>query len=177
MSEQKKLSATLQLAAAAVFASLVFVATYSFTVNIPSTSGYFNLGESIIYVAALLFGPLTGALSGGIGAMTADMLLGYGHFAPGTLGIKLIEGAIVGFLYKKLRSHIQNRSVCAVIATVAGGLEMVAGYFVYEVVVLGYPVAVAAVEVPFSLVQMTVGLIIAIPIVHTVTKVFPQLKN
>jgi uncharacterized membrane protein len=65
----------LQIAAAAIFAALVLVATAVFPINIPATSGYFNFGETIIYIAALLFGPLAGALSGGIGAATADVFL------------------------------------------------------------------------------------------------------
>ena len=54
---------------------------------------------------------------------------------------------------------------------------MVLGYFLYETLVFGYPVAVALVEVPFNIVQMLVGLIIAVPIMHAVLRVFPQLKS
>jgi len=54
---------------------------------------------------------------------------------------------------------------------------MVSGYFVYEQIVLSYPFAVALVEVPFNLVQMLVGVVIAMPIVHIVLRVFPQLKS
>ena len=167
---------SIKIALAAIFAALVFVATYFFFISIPATSGYFNLGETIIYVAALLFGALVGAISGGIGAMIADILLA-AQFAPGTLAIKSIEGAIVGYLYRKLQNRLPNRTLSAAIAIVIGGLEMVAGYFLYEQLVLGYPLAAALAEVPFNLVQMAVGLVIAIPIMHAVLRVFPQLKN
>jgi uncharacterized membrane protein len=175
-SKQKTRSPALTLAAAAVFAALVFVATYLFVISIPATSGYFNLGETIIYIAALIFGPIAGALSGGIGAMTADAMLGYAQFAPGTLAIKGVEGLIVGFLYHKLQKRI-NSSLSATIAIAVGGLEMVAGYFIYEQLVLGYPFALALAEVPFNMVQMLVGLVIAVPIVHAVLRIFPQLKR
>ena len=89
-----------KLTAAIVFAALVCVVTISFTVSIPITGGYFNLGEVLIYVAALTFGPIAGAFAGGVGAAIADMLLAP-QFAPGTLVVKGIEGAIVGFLGKK----------------------------------------------------------------------------
>lgn len=56
---------TLKLAIATVFAALVCIATIAFTVSVPATSGYFNIGETIIYVAALLFGPFVGAFAGG----------------------------------------------------------------------------------------------------------------
>jgi len=35
----------------------------------------------------------------------------------------------------------------------------------------------ALVEVPFNIVQMLIGLIVAVPIMHAVLRVFPQLKS
>ena len=168
---------SIKLAAAALFASLVFVVTYAIPpISIPATSGYFNVGETVIYIAAIIFGSFVGALSGGIGAALADALLAP-QFAVGTLIIKGVEGAIVGFLPHRIHRVIPNRSAAATLAIVAGGLEMVLGYFLYEQLVLGYPLAAALVEVPFNLVQMTVGLAIAIPVVHATRQVVPQLKS
>ncbi len=170
--------AAFKIALAAIFAALVFAVTSQIPpIAIPATSGYFNLGETIIYIAALLFGPVTGGLSGGIGSMLGDLYLGFAQFAPGTLVIKGLEGAIVGLLNRKLQKRISNLTICLTISVVIGGLEMVTGYFLYEQIVLGYPFAAALVEVPFNLVQMTVGLIVAIPVVHAVQRVFPQLKS
>lgn len=167
-----------KVALSAVFAALVFVVTSQVPpIPIPATGGYFNIGETTIYIAALLFGPFVGALSGGIGAALSDVYLGFGVFAPGTLAIKGTEGAIVGFLNIKLRNRIKNTTTCAIIAVVVGGLEMVLGYFLYEQIVLGYPFAAALAEVPLNLGQMLVGLVIAIPIMHAVLRVFPQLKS
>ena len=161
---------------AAVFATLVCVATLTLVISIPATTGYFNLGEIVIYTAALLFGPLVGGIAGGAGAAIADMI-GFAHFAPGTLIIKGFEGAIVGFLYTKIQKRTGNPNISAILSVIIGGLEMVAGYFIYETLVLGYPLAVALVEVPFNIMQMLVGLIVAVPIMHVVLRVFPQLKN
>jgi len=85
-----------------VFTALVFVATLVMRVTIPATGGYFNIGDGMIYVAALLYGPFVGALSGGIGAALSDVL-GYPIYAPGTFIIKLGEGFIVGYLGSKIR--------------------------------------------------------------------------
>ncbi len=175
--QQKHKSPALTAALTAVFAGLVAVATIIFAFPIPATSGYFNFGEIIIYTAALIFGPTVGAFSGGIGAMLSDIYLGYGYFAPGTLVIKGAEGAIVGWLNRKLKKYIKKDAVCATIAVLVGGFEMVIGYFLYEQFVLGYGFGAALAEVPFNLFQMFVGVIIAVPLSYAVLRVFPQLKS
>jgi len=174
--EKNTFRTPLKLAMAAVFAALVCVATLTLVISIPATTGYFNLGETVIYTAALLFGPLVGGIAGGAGAAIADMI-GFAHFAPGTLIIKGFEGAIVGFLYTKIQKRTGNPNLSAILSVTIGGLEMVAGYFIYEQLVLGYPLSVALVEVPFNIVQMLVGLIVAVAIMHVVLRVFPQLKR
>ena len=166
-------SLAFKVAVAAIFAALVAVATLTFVIPIPATSGYFNLGETLIYVAALLFGPLVGTIAGG-GAAIADMLVAP-QFAAGTFAIKAIEGFLVGYLTKKLNRKIKSLTLCATIAIVIGGFEMVLGYFLYETIALGSTLALL--EVPFNIVQMLVGLIIAVPIMHAVLRVFPQLKS
>ena len=168
-------SAAFKIAAAAIFAALVAAATLLFVVPIPATSGYFNLGETLIYIAALLFGSLVG-VAAGAGATIADILVA-AQFAPGTFTIKAIEGFLVGFLNKKLNQKIRNITLSATIAVIIGGFEMVLGYFLYEQLVLGYPFALALVEVPFNIVQMLIGLLVAIPVMHAVLRVFPQLKS
>lgn len=181
MQKDGKFGVAAKITLAALFAGLVFVVTSLIPpIPIPATGGYFNLGEATIYVAALLFGPFVGAFSGGIGAMLADVYLGYGLFAPGTLIIKGVEGAIVGFLNIKLRKYISNPTVRATISVAVGGLEMVTGYFLYETLlaVLFPGLGIFAIaEIPLNIGQMLVGLIIAVPIMHAVQRVFPQLKS
>ncbi len=176
-----KPSNALRIAVAAIFTALVFVVSSQIPpIPIPATGGYFNVGETTIYVAALVFGPLVGAFAGGVGAALSDLYLGYSFFAPGTLIIKAVEGAIVGFLNIKLKSRIRNQTLCAVIATVSGGLSMVLGYFLYEnlLAVLVPSLNIYAIgEVPLNIGQMLVGLVIAIPIMHGILRVFPQLKS
>jgi len=98
---QKKAISPFDLAIAAVFTALVCVITIIFSIYVPATRGFFNIGESMVFLSALLFGPFVGAFAGGIGSMLADLLLGYPHYAPATLVIKACEGAIVGALKKK----------------------------------------------------------------------------
>ena len=179
--EYGKFGVTIKITLAAVFATLVFIVTSQIPpIPIPAKGGYYNVGEATIYVAALLFGSFVGAFSGGIGAMLADVYLGYGHFAPGTLIIKGVEGAIVGFLNIKLKKFIPNASMRAIISVIVGGLEMVAGYFLYETLLaMLFPSLeiYALAEIPLNIGQMLAGLIIAVPVMHAVLRIFPQLKS
>jgi uncharacterized membrane protein len=93
--------APFDLAATAVFTALVFVATVVFSIYVPATEGFFNIGESMVFLSAILFGPLVGAFAGGVGSMLADLFLGFPHYAPGTLIIKACEGAVVGLIKKR----------------------------------------------------------------------------
>jgi uncharacterized membrane protein len=174
--KQNALDAPLKLALAAIFGALAAAVTMAFVIPIPATSGYFNLGEAIVYTAALVFGPFVGGFAGGSVAIADILVPGAAQFAPGTLVIKGLEGLIVGFLNRKLQKYT-SIGLSATISVVVGGLEMVAGYFIYEQLFLGYSMPAALVEVPFNIVQMIVGLIVAVPIMYVVLRVFPQLKN
>ncbi|MEM0005186.1 MAG: ECF transporter S component [Desulfurococcaceae archaeon] len=86
-----------------LFTVLVYSATVALQVYQPVTGGYFNLGESMIYTAAIVSTPLVAGLAGGIGASLADLSTGYAVFAPGTLIIKFVEGYAAGLLLRKLK--------------------------------------------------------------------------
>jgi uncharacterized membrane protein len=153
---------TRRWAGAAIFVALTFVVTRFTVIPIPATKGFFNLGEVVIYVAAIIFGPKVGLLAGGIGSALAD-LSAAPQFAPFTLVIKGLEGYLVGRL-------AQNARGVPVAAMIIGGASMIAGYFAAEVLfarTLGIaPVPAAAVglalsEVPFNVVQVAAGVVVA----------------
>lgn len=118
-----------KIANAAVFSALVFVATFIIRVTIPATGGYFNVGESMIYVAALLFGPVVGGVAGGVGASLVDAV-GYAIFVPGTFVIKLVEGAIVGYVGYKVRPKTGALSLWRTISVFFGIALGTATYYI-----------------------------------------------
>jgi uncharacterized membrane protein len=101
MFQKKTAISTIQLGATPVFTALVCATTMVFSIYVPSTKGFFNIGETMVYITALLFGPFVGAFAGGVGSMLADIFLGYPHYAIATLIIKACEGGVVGFLSHK----------------------------------------------------------------------------
>ncbi len=87
----------------AVYTALVYAATVAVQIYQPATGGYFNLGEAVIYLAALLRGPVVAGVAGGVGAALADLSTGYAIFAPATLVVKFLEGYAAGLLAAKMR--------------------------------------------------------------------------
>jgi uncharacterized membrane protein len=152
--------------------AVVFVITRAFVVPIPQTKGFFNLGEAGIYAAGLLFGPLAGAVSGGLGSALADLSLGYTQYAPFTLVIKGLEGAVVGLIAARW-AGAAGRFAGRFSATVVGGLLMVAGYFLAQAYALGLGRQAALAEVPYNLVQAAVGIALGLTTTAAVERTLP----
>lgn len=117
----------------AAFATLAFVGTTIIRIPIPATGGYFNLGDTFVMAAALLYGPWIGGLVGLIGPALADAI-GFPQFILATAIVKGIEGGVVGLIGWTPQGAVTGR-VAAALA--AGVLILVAGYFVFEAYV--YP--------------------------------------
>ena len=81
-----KKNTALQFSLTVMMTTLVAVSTL--LVRIPnSMGGYFNLGDVLIFITALTFGPIIGGIAGGIGSAIAD-IVGFPLFAIPTLIIK-----------------------------------------------------------------------------------------
>jgi uncharacterized membrane protein len=85
------------IAATAIFTAFVAAVTMAFVIYIPATRGYFDIGEIMVYIVAMLMGPFVGAFAGGVGSAISDAILAP-QYAPGTFVIKGLEGLIVGYL-------------------------------------------------------------------------------
>ena len=148
--------------------ALTVVVTMAVRIPVPRTGGYINLGDAVVYITALLFGPFYGLVAGGVGSSLADLLGGYGVFAPFTLIIKGLEGLLVGILawpvfHRHSRPSPADLALTA-LAIVAGGAAMVLGYFVSEAFILHLGVAAGASEVPGNIFQVVGGLVAALPV-------------
>ena len=138
---------------AAVLAALACVATM--VIQIPSPmNGFVNLGDCFVLLSGWLLGPWGGAAAGGIGSMLADLLLGYGHYAPGTLVIKGLMALVGALVFKALG----KKSAAALVSGVVSEVIMVVGYFGYAGLLLGKGIGAAA-SIPGNLVQGAVGLV------------------
>jgi uncharacterized membrane protein len=147
------------VAAAGVMAALVCVATLLITIPIPATEGFFNIGDALVIIASLTFGPVVGGLAGGVGSALADAIGGWFNWVPFTLVIKGAEGVVAGYIAGSRENRPTHRTL---LAWVVGGLVMVSGYFLVQVYLYG--IGGALVELPFNFVQMLAAGVIGIPV-------------
>jgi uncharacterized membrane protein len=119
---------TRHVAGAAIFTAFVFAVTFSFAAT-TSTGGYFDVGEIMVYITALVMGPYVGAFAGGVGSMLSDALLAP-QFAVGTLVIKGAEGFIVGYLGQRFQgsqAERHHRLIGVILAVLVASTVVAAG--------------------------------------------------
>ena len=150
-----------------VMTALTAVSTMLIQIPIPLV-GYFNLGDVMIFVSALTFGPIVGGFAGGIGSAIADMILGYPQFAIPTLIIKGLEGLIAGSITNTKQVYLD------VLGVIVAGVEMIVGYFIAEWLFLGYGYLNALAEIPANIGQIAIGGIIGIPIAILLRRRIPE---
>lgn len=154
-----------KLVRAALLAALCLVMTR--VVTVPAPTGYVNLGDCAVLLAAWMLGPLYGGLAAGVGAALADVLSGFATYAPGTFAIKLAMGVTAALIFR----HLEGRAPFAAHllgAVTAEGL-MTAGYFAYESLVLGVGLAAVA-SVPANLVQGVFGIAAGLALISALEK-------
>ena len=150
---------TKELCLKGMLTALVALCTIAIRVPVPATNGYIHLGDSMILLSGVLFGWEYGLVAGGLGSALADVLGGYAHWAPFTLVIKALMGALIGKLAKYDGTEHAFVSLRNVAASAVGLLWMIVGYLLAGTVLEG-SFAVSLTSVPSNGVQAVGGFII-----------------
>jgi uncharacterized membrane protein len=158
--------ALVRLSLVAVMSAVIAVGTLIIRIPNPM-GGYFNVGDVMIFVAALTFGPFVGGVAGGLGSAIADVI-GFPLFAVPTLMIKGLEGLLAGLVGNR-KSGFRD-----VFAVVVSGCEMVLGYFSVEWLILQWGLGGALAEVPANILQIVVGGIVGIPMALVLRRRLPK---
>lgn len=161
---------TLEISLAAVFTALVAVTTLIVRVPVPMTGGYINIGDVMIFTAALSMGWLIGGTAGGLGSAIADMI-GFPVFAPFTLVIKGLQGFLAG----RIADGVSMKKDIA--AWIIGSIVMIGGYFVAEAYVMQLGVAAAFAEVPGNFMQVAFGGIVGVPLGRLIRRRIHRLSS
>lgn len=148
---------TKKLVLTALLTALTFVATMF--IRIPLPLGYVNLGDVFVLLSVFILGPVYGTIAGGVGSCLAD-LVGYISYAPGTLIIKSAMALVAYLVYSLLFKATNKKIVGEIIGGIAGAVIMAFGYFFYEILFFE-TAGVAIINVPWNLLQGTVGVILS----------------
>jgi len=158
---------SIEIATVSVFSAL-YAAFIIFPLRIPSpTGGYTHFGDFVVFLAALLFGSRTGGLTGMVGAVAADLYAGYPRWYVSILAHGL-EGLIPG-LAKGKSIPLQ------VISCVVGGFIMASTYFIVNVFIKGYPLAIVS-YLRDLIIQAGVSVVLGVFIANTVKEILPRLR-
>ena len=159
-----------KIALTAVSIAIVTVLVTSVPVPIPATGGFAHPGAVAEIFVAIAFGPVVGMVAAGVGAALADLVLGYGSWAPLTLVAHGSLGLLAGWLGR-------GRGKGGMVAGwIAGGLALVALYFVGQASVYGFGVAGAVKELVPNLIQVALG-VFGLALYFLVRAAYPQIDQ
>ena len=158
---------SLSLSMIGIFGAFTCVVTMVIAFPIPATNGFINIGDAVVMITGLMFGPIIGGIAGGIGSSLADLFLGYPQYILATLVIKGLEGFFVGLIANPKKNYKWNYR--DFIAVIVGGFTMVVGYFVYEVILYGVPSAIYE-FILNGIIQFGLGSVIALIFIFAARK-------
>ncbi|WP_123053313.1 ECF transporter S component [Clostridium sp. JN-1] len=162
--------------------SLMAAVTYIATavINIPSgllVKGVVHLGDTMVFVAAVLLGRKKSFLSAGIGMGLFDLLSPYAIWAPFTFFIKGIMAYIASTIaYRK--GYNGENVLNNVFGFLLGGLWMVAAYYVSGSYIAHFTMNINLTQafiltlthIPGDIAQVAAGTVIAVPLCKVLKK-------
>lgn len=157
------------LALTGIMTALVLALTRS---AVPNSVGYNHLGDVGVFFTSFALGPWAGMVAGGIGTSLADILSGeFAYFAPLSLVVHGLQGFVAGWIYLKRPTNSG-----LVLATVAGGVIVVGGYFLGELLPVWGGPAKAVTEILPNIVQVVIGSL-GSAVYLAVARAYPRLRQ
>lgn len=162
-----KNQSTRELCVKAMLCALVCVATMIIQIPVPATNGYIHLGDSVILLSGIMFGPVSGLAAGAIGSALADVVTGYGYWAPFTLVIK----GLMGYAAGKIAFDGTDKAfgLNKLLGVASAEIIMVVGYLLGGAVLKG-SLLVSLTSVPSNIVQALGGAVLYFVIASAVRK-------
>ena len=153
-----------------ILIAITVLMTTIISIPIVGGNGYVNLGDMVILVTAMILNRKAAFIVGGLGSFLADMILGYGIYAPASFIIKGLEGFLAGTLLKK---GIGKKY--PLFATLVAGLWMAFGYYLFETILYGTKGALAS--IPANLIQGALGAVVSVIVFKALKKTKIEIEN
>lgn len=103
-----------QIAFYAMGIALFVVVGCMLPIHIPNTTAHIDLGYMVMAVFAYLFGPVAGALVGGMGRFMEDMILFGSIGSPGWLISSICMGFFIGLTFSRTK-RMSNKKIASAI--------------------------------------------------------------
>ncbi len=139
------------------------VAATGFIPAIPTPAGRIYWVDGMVLISAYLMDPLSAFIAGGVGSLLYDVFASPAMMVP-SLVIHGLQGALVATVMIFAKKF---EPVWAAGAALLGAIEVVLGYFVYRVITLDVPTAVAS--IPRNVIQEVIGISVAMIICYATT--------
>ncbi len=156
----------------ALFSALVCVLTIF--VRIPWGKGYINFGDTLIFLAASLLGPVGGMIAGAIGSSLADLFSGFATYAPFTFVVKGGEGFLCGILYTYVFRK-QRPMLRRLFSMLIAGAWMIIGYFLTDLMLYGWEASLF--NFVSGPIQAGASLVVALIVMPRVPVLFESVKH
>lgn len=164
MKKQQIVMSTKTIAYTAVMTALVTVATMFLSIKTGESNT--NLGDTMIFLSAMLFSPITSTIAGGLGSFLADLLT-WPATMWFTLVIKGLEGLICGLICHFAKKIVKDNPKKVVIqyvlffvGMIVAAAWMVFGYYIAKAFMYGTKES-ALVSLPKNCVQGSVSVALA----------------
>jgi len=164
---------TKDMVTSALLITLVLVATKFINIRLPISinGGLIHLGNVALFISAIVFGKKKGSIAGAFGMGLFDIISGWALWAPFTFIIRGVMGYIIGAI-----SNASNRNgnsiIWNIIAILAGGVWMILGYYLTEVILYGNWISPIT-SIPGNITQLILGAILGLPL----TKILIKIKD
>ena len=170
---ENKVSAikTIDIVQVSLMAAITFIATS--VIHFPTFMGVLHFGDSMIFLAAILFGRKKAAIASAVGMCLFDLMAGYTTWAPFTFVIKGMMAYIAGTIAYRSGYNGDN-SLNNILAFVVSGIFMIAAYYLGGAVILTFiskeftftkALIVALKDIPTNILQVIGGIVLALPLV------------
>lgn len=156
----------------ALFSALVCVLTIF--VQIPWGKGYINFGDTLIFLAASLLGPVGGMIAGAIGSSLADLFSSFATYAPFTFVVKGGEGFLCGILYSYVFRK-QRPMLRRLFSMLIAGAWMIIGYFLTDLMLYGWEASLF--NFVSGPIQAGASLVVALIVMPRVPVLFESVKH
>jgi len=162
---------TIDIVQIGIMAAIVYIATYLIKIPVGS-KGVFHLGDSMVYLAAILLGKKKGVIAAALGMTLFDITTPWFYWAPFTFIVKGGMAYITAVIaYRK--GYNGDNLINNLFAFIVAGVWMVLGYLLSGFVVyklISNNALLALADIPSNIGQVVVGMALALPLSFTLIK-------